>query len=95
MAEDPPAVTDEALTAQARRWFDEHWTGSGDCPICQTDGWQIGTVSVLPAFKSGFPTVPSTVLPVVPVICNTCGFTHFFNAVLAGLVDEHGQRTPK
>jgi predicted nucleic-acid-binding Zn-ribbon protein len=79
------------MQAQGQRafaWLNSHWTNPHFCPICSSNNWQIGNVFELRTFNTGALVIggPQPIFPVFPVTCNVCGFTYFFNAVVAGVV---------
>lgn len=61
------------------------------CPACAVSRWEFSDrvfeldeyvgVTREPA------TGPSTVYPVFPIKCGNCGYTHFVNAIMLGLLD--------
>jgi len=75
---------------KVRRWLDTHWTGSHNCPICQSTNWALmGKAWELREFQGGdFVIGGQPILPVVALMCNVCGYTIFFNAIAVGAVDR-------
>lgn len=66
------------------------WVSNKTCPICGQTKWTVGdTVHELRAFNYGNLVVGGEgVYPVIPVACNTCGYTHFINPLPLGLIDR-------
>jgi predicted nucleic-acid-binding Zn-ribbon protein len=63
-------------------WIRKNWTKPTECPICGSDNWGIGPQIV--EVRGLNPDSP--VYPKFFVFCQKCGYTIFFNAVIAGLV---------
>ena len=76
-------------TVQA--WLKTHWT-EASCPICHSSEskFGVGEVVELPSYtprqKSGFYTAGREIHPVVPIICENCGYVFLMNAVIMGIV---------
>ena len=69
---------------KAMEWINSHW-GSRSCPICSSKEWLLMTkIWKLTEFEE---TGKGT-LPVVAMMCNTCGHTIFFNAIAMRLVER-------
>lgn len=86
------ATADHSLTPDQRRiteaWVKEHWAGSKACPICTQSKWSIAEHVVQPVTHSPIGALNlggGPAYPAVPMICNTCGYTVYFNAVIMGL----------
>ncbi len=63
-------------------WLNEVWDSPPTCPICQNEEWLwMEKIWELTEFRSN-----DKVLPVVASMCNICGHTIFFNAVVLELV---------
>ncbi len=50
-----------------------------ECPICTTVEWHVQDVSTTE-------TLGRQYAPHFSVVCGTCGFTRFFNAIASGLL---------
>jgi len=89
MANDPNAEA----ARQNQEWrnaFSEYiktkWTQPVHCPICNTTEWSLGSVVDVPMRQpTVFPSGSRSVFIYMPVACDNCGYTIFFNAVSAGL----------
>lgn len=71
--------------------FIEHLSkewGNNPCPMCKKDkGWGVADkVFELTEFSMEKTSFQGTVLPVVPVACNNCGYTVFVNAIHTGAI---------
>ena len=79
---------DEAQKLQQReaahRWIKEKWTLPENCPLCGTIDWTILDLSELRQYAPGY--VSPVVYPVIPVMCDNCGYTRLLNAVKAGII---------
>lgn len=76
-------------TDKALAWLAKHWDKSHDCPICGSDNWTISDdVVEVRRFRGGALGVGGPLYPYLVVTCSTCGHTHFFNALVAGLVEQ-------
>jgi predicted nucleic-acid-binding Zn-ribbon protein len=53
------------------------------CPICNHDDWTVAELGEVRMYEPG--RLSSQILPVVPISCDTCGYTMFFNAVTLGV----------
>lgn len=73
----------------ALRWVNEHWRAVDKrCPICTDSNWTIGPVFEMREFESGNLILGgnSNIYPAFPLSCTTCGYTHWFNAMQAGII---------
>lgn len=70
-------------------WLRENWKGATLCPICAADNWSVGDhVIEIRVFQGKLQHVGGgNLYPYVQLICGTCGYTIFFNAIIMGLVD--------
>lgn len=69
--------------------------GMPTCIICQSQNFVLNdTLFELREFDFGslVAGTQSTIFPVVPLTCKTCGHSHLFNAVLMGLLDNKGDK---
>lgn len=80
----------------ALAWLNEKWVTDKGCPICTSNQWRIGDALVAPMNSTpgggvmiGGPTYPQLML-----ICTNCGHTHYFNAVVMGLVKSKPKDEP-
>jgi predicted nucleic-acid-binding Zn-ribbon protein len=73
---------------QAIQWISTNWTKSKSCPICGNVSWTVGHVlEVRPFNNGGIALSQQGIFPVFPVTCTTCGYTMFFNALRAGVLN--------
>lgn len=76
-----------AEKARTAAWVNEKWVAADkSCPICTTNNWTVDQVVELRPYRGGLITGHTTTFPAAQVICINCGYTHFFNAVVAGVV---------
>lgn len=74
---------------KAIEWLDIHWQGKRHCAVCGNTNWGIfDEVVEMRAFNEGRTVVGGSIFPHLAVVCNTCGNTLLFNAILAGLVES-------
>ena len=74
---------------KAEVWLNEHWKGDMVCPICGNSSWSGHEEAMeVRSFNRGRLGGPGPVIPLLVITCSTCGNTLFFNAILAGLVDQ-------
>ncbi len=91
--EDPARQAEEAKVdkANVQEWLQEKWTGLKTCPISGDNNWTIGDYLVQPmTYSAGGLTLGGPGYPMVMVICSTCGYTVFFNAVMMRLLEDSG-----
>ena len=74
---------------KANEWLDRHWKADRLCPVCGNSTW-LGEEQVmeLRPFNQDRLGAPGPVIPLLVIICSTCGNTLFFNTILAGLVER-------
>lgn len=75
----------------------DKWVREVDCPICQSNEWVPGQIlAQAPEYpSSGLPRFAQIgagrAYPLVAVFCTNCGYTVFFNSLVAGITrfSEH------
>lgn len=67
-------------------WLNEHWKKPWTCPVCQNSAWGVNQTFDLREYEGGNITIGggAEVFPVTPVVCKTCGYTFFMNALMTG-----------
>jgi len=83
------AFDEAAKRAQADRgikWLRSKWPNPV-CPICTANNWQIAAIGEIRDFSGGGLVVGGALIPVMPVVCNNCGYTLLFNALVAGVIE--------
>jgi hypothetical protein len=72
---------------KAERWLQEKWPISA-CPFHGPTVWQIGNLVQTIPYSGGDFNLGGPTYPLLSVICMTCGYTVFVNAVIAGVVSS-------
>jgi predicted nucleic-acid-binding Zn-ribbon protein len=58
-----------------------------DCPVCRNKHWKINdTIFEMREFSEGKLDIAGKVFPVIIIICDRCGYTITFNAIMLGVV---------
>ena len=70
---------------RALAWLDLKWKNGRICPIDGNNTWTVSQTFEMREFRGGDLYMGGPVLPVFGVTCSTCGFTHFFSAVLSNV----------
>ena len=67
------------------------------CPVSRDNNWLVLPVVVVPPRRdTGIPPPYEEInYPTVPVMCNTCGYMMYFNAVLLGLYPQVLPQAPQ
>lgn len=66
------------------------------CPICGNNKHTTGHIFLMREYRGDMWVFGGRSAAVVPVVCNECGRTDFFNAMILGLVDpDTGLQTKK
>lgn len=79
----------EEQAKKIQEFFNSDSFKNGSCPICGNDDFGfLNTVYKLTAFNR--PNTPTTKqkhseYPVIPIVCNKCGYTMFMNPLGAGI----------
>jgi hypothetical protein len=64
------------------------WKAPVSCPVCRANDWEVSPdIYELREFHGGSMVIggSSTIIPIAPVTCKTCGNTVLFNPLLAGI----------
>lgn len=77
------AVAEVPTFAAITRILDAKWTQPNTCPICGTSEWSVSEIPYALPQMGG-----ERVMPLYPASCTNCGYVIFFNAILAGLLNE-------
>ena len=77
---------------QALQWLSKHW-GPQRCPICQSGNWNVGDIVATPLLDPDLQR-RGWVSTYFPVTCLTCGYTHFFDAVVIGVLEGPTEPLP-
>ena len=95
--EKEPAEPKRAYNAElGLDWIQKHWKKSPNCTICDANYWKVSDqiTELRPFNRDVFVIGPARVVPVIYLVCKVCGYTIFFNAVIAGLVEGTGPDEP-
>jgi len=72
------------MRERALEWVKAKWTQEPHaCPICANENWTVGDLGATPRLTEAGLLDQATVFPVIPVACDNCGYTMFFNARIA------------
>ncbi|KKL88357.1 hypothetical protein LCGC14_1925540 [marine sediment metagenome] len=80
----------EAHEDKVKNWIVEH-CADARCPMCRTNEprFGVGEIVELYAYKGGkrvqFYRAGREIHPVVPIICENCGYVFLMNAVIMGV----------
>ena len=87
----------EYTKERAMAWLDNNWNHIKSCPICRQNNWAVSeSLTLLPRLvRTGQETAGGLVYPHFLVTCGTCGYTLFFNALVAGLFPQPPQEEQK
>ena len=59
------------------------------CPVCMNNQWSASDELLeMRPYRGGNLVTGGSIYPFIVVTCSRCGHTLFFNAVLAGLLEE-------
>jgi predicted nucleic-acid-binding Zn-ribbon protein len=79
----------EYTRERAMEWLNKHWNTPKSCPICKHNNWTVSdSVGVMLPVSGGRIEVEGLAYPLFLVTCSTCGYTLFFNAVVAGFAPQ-------
>jgi hypothetical protein len=80
-------LTKEQIT-RLKEWVANHWKGDGNCPVCHSNNWEVGShLIVSPIISpSGGMRFGGPVYPYAFITCTVCAYTLHFNAVMIGLM---------
>jgi predicted nucleic-acid-binding Zn-ribbon protein len=96
MSESPPPrlpgkPDDAEKQAQAQRaltWITSHWPSPQICPICGSQSWAINDLVEMRPYRGGALIMGGPLYVMVPVMCQVCSYTLFFNAVTSGVLAQ-------
>ena len=78
---------------QALKHLDATWKNK-QCECCQKKNWTLGADIVTPTVLStgGGVVIGGPQYPAIMVICNNCGNTKFFNAVVSKIIETDNKK---
>ena len=70
-------------------FINQKWLGGKTCPCCGINSWNVGDL-VAPSLytEGGGITIGGPMMPFVPLICLSCGYTLFFNPAATGILKD-------
>jgi len=77
------------------QFLNDKWKPPGRCPVCGKTVWNVSdTVFEVREYHEGSLVTRGTAVaaPVVMATCGNCGYTLFFNALVAGIVEQPGKK---
>ena len=80
----------EYTKERAMEWLNKNWHTHKACAICHNNNWIISDslVEIRQLFMDGLLRSGSSLYPLFLVTCGVCGYTLFFNSVIAGFALE-------
>jgi predicted nucleic-acid-binding Zn-ribbon protein len=80
----------EYTKERAMGWLNNKWNTPKACPICKNNNWAVSeSLALIPRLIQDGKDIPgSLVYPHFLVTCGTCGYTLFFNALVAGFLPQ-------
>ena len=82
----------EEEQSRAQEWVREKSSGIPACTMCGQRQWALGDHSVhSPIYFGGGMFLGGPTYPQFMLICQTCGHTVYYNAILSGVIKEKEQ----
>jgi len=80
----------EYTKERAMEWLNKNWHTPKACAVCHNNNWIISDslVEIHQLFTDGLLRSGGPVYPLFLVTCGVCGYTLFFNSVIAGFTLE-------
>lgn len=94
MSVDTSTTREESYTKErAMEWLNKNWRTPKACAVCRNNNWTVSeSLTLMPRLiRDGKDTVGGLVYPVFLVTCGICGYTMFFNALVAGLLPQDSE----
>jgi hypothetical protein len=79
---------DPATLAKVESWLVENCPNLA-CPVCQSQTWGTGDIGFLLILREGKLTYTGSAMPLLPLVCKKCAYTHLFSAVRMGLFPQN------
>lgn len=84
--EKPKQFFDEEKQKKVTTWLENKWPNKV-CDICNSQNWSVvDFISAPSRYEKGL-VLGGKIAPQITVVCNNCGNTKFFNAVVIGLIE--------
>lgn len=89
MTQETSPAGDRVDKDKVSAWLGAKWKALHNCPISGDNNWSIADhiVQSMTYVRGGGLAIGGPGYPVVMVVCLSCGYTLFFNAVVMGLVE--------
>ena len=80
----------EEQTTSTLEFLESVWPDPKICPVCKNTTWNLLDMvfEIRETRTPGGDPEETTAIPLVAIMCKTCGNTVFFNALAAGIVPE-------
>ena len=70
-------------------WITNHWAGDKTCPICTRNTWAVSEdILEMRPFMGGGLATGGHIYPLIAVVCNYCGYSLLFNALVTRMIDK-------
>lgn len=72
------------------KWKDANNESIGHCSICGVKNWQLSSdiIGCVTSINGAINFNPYNFYPMILLICQSCGYSLFFNALILGLIDK-------
>ena len=91
MADEPSRTISAKEIATLNAWIARHTSLHGPvvCPVCRHSTWTVvdKVVEARP-FTGGNMILGGPIYPLVMIMCTTCAYLFFFNAILTGVLPQ-------
>jgi hypothetical protein len=78
---------DPATAAKVEDWLAKNCPNLA-CPVCASKTWDTGEIGILLPLRDGKVTYSGPAIPLLPLVCKKCAYTHLFAAVLMELMPQ-------
>lgn len=76
-------------------FINQKWKGDKNCPLCGVNSWNIGPVVAPNLLQDGGVVFGAGMIPMVPVVCESCGYMLFFNPAVTQLIKNDPPKPPE
>ncbi len=67
-------------------FINQKWKGNKTCPLCGVNSWAVGPIVAPNLFERGAVVFGGKMIPMIPLICESCGYMMFFNPAVTQLI---------